>query len=178
MAGANALKDSHGRVIDYLRISVTDRCNMRCSYCIPEEGVKFIPSDEILRYEDILTLADIFIEMGIKKIRITGGEPLVRKDILFFIEKMGTKPIKELVLTTNGILLGEFAQGLKDAGVERVNVSLDSLNRNTYRRITRTDSLPRVIEGIRKAYDSGLKVKVNVVAMKGINDGEFLNFVK
>ncbi|UCB44630.1 MAG: GTP 3',8-cyclase MoaA, partial [Spirochaetota bacterium] len=176
-AGANALKDSHGRVIDYLRISVTDRCNMRCSYCIPEEGVKFIPSDEILRYEEILTLADIFIGKGIKKIRITGGEPLLRNDILFLIERLGTKPIDEIVLTTNGILLGEYAERLKDSGVERVNVSLDSLNKNTYQRITKTDSLPRVIDGIHKANKSGLKVKVNVVAMRGINDSELLDFV-
>jgi cyclic pyranopterin phosphate synthase len=176
--GNRGLIDSYGRVIDYLRISVTDRCNLRCTYCMPEEGVRFIPCEQILRYEEIITLVDIFIDMGIKKIRITGGEPLVRKDILYLLEKLGTKPIRELVLTTNGILLGEYADGLKDAGVKRVNVSLDSLDRKTYLRITRKDSLSTVVEGIHRAFDSALKIKINVVAMRGINDGEFLDFIK
>ncbi len=176
--GDNVLKDSYGRVIDYLRISVTDRCNLRCFYCMPAQGVSFIPCEHILRYEEILELADIFIEMGIKKIRITGGEPLIRQDIIFLIEKLGKKRLSELVLTTNGIKLGNYVLDLMNAGIKRINVSLDSLNRGTYKRITRTGKLSQVICGIKEASRLGLKVKVNVVAMRGINHEEFLDFIK
>jgi len=116
------LKDSYGRTIDYLRISVTDRCNLRCTYCMPEGGVEFIPCEKILRYEEIIKLSDIFIAMGIRKIRITGGEPLLRKNILYLVKELGKKPLDELVLTTNGVLLSRYAKGLVESGVKRVNV--------------------------------------------------------
>ncbi len=173
------LKDNESRVIDYLRISVTDRCNFRCFYCMPQERVPFFPSNEILRYEEILYLADIFIEMGIRKIRITGGEPLYRRNILFLFEELGKrKRLPELTLTTNGTRLSEYARDLKKAGVRRVNVSLDSLNRETYKRISGIDDFERVIQGIEASKDLGLKLKFNVVAMKGINSEEFPDFVK
>lgn len=173
------LKDNEGRVIDYLRISVTDRCNFRCFYCMPQERVHFFPSNDILRYEEILYLADIFIEMGIRKIRITGGEPLSRRNILFLFEELGKRErLSELTLTTNGTRLSEYAQDLKQAGVRRVNVSLDSLNRETYKRISGIDDFERVIQGIEASKDLGLKLKFNVVAMKGINSDEFSDFVK
>lgn len=173
------LKDNEGRIIDYLRISVTDRCNFRCFYCMPQDRVPFFPSNDILRYEEIIYIADIFIEMGIRKIRITGGEPLIRRNILFLFEELGKlKNLSELTLTTNGTGLLEYAGGLKQAGVRRVNVSLDSLNRETYKRITGVDDFERVIQGIDVSKDLGLKLKLNVVAMKGINSDEFPDFVK
>jgi cyclic pyranopterin phosphate synthase len=175
---SRALKDNYNRAIDYLRISVTDRCNLRCIYCMPEEGVKFIPCSKILRYEEIVRLSDIFIEMGIRKIRITGGEPLLRENILFLIRELGKKPVDELVLTTNGILLSRFAERLLQSGVKRVNVSLDSLNRETFRAVTRHDGLGEVLRGVEEARQAGLLLKINVVAMRGINDEEFLDFVQ
>ena len=121
------MKDGCGRTIDYLRLSVTDRCNLRCTYCMPEEGVGYIPCEKVLRYEEIVRLSDIFIDMGIRKIRITGGEPLLRKNILFLLGELGKRRLGELVLTTNGVLLSGFARGLVESGIRRVNVSLDSL---------------------------------------------------
>jgi cyclic pyranopterin phosphate synthase len=172
------LSDGCGRVIDYLRVSVTDRCNSRCLYCMPKEGVPFLPPSRILRYEEILLLADVFLGLGIKKIRITGGEPLIRKNVLFLLEELGKKRgLRELVLTTNGLTLGEHALALKRAGVKRVNVSLDTLRRETFRSITGQDGLEQVLAGIREARNAGLDVKINVVVMRGINDGEFRDFV-
>jgi GTP 3',8-cyclase len=173
-----ALRDGCGRVIDYLRVSVTDRCNSRCFYCMPKEGVPFIPASAILRYEEILLLADVFIGLGVRKIRITGGEPLVRKNILFLLSELAKREgLGELVLTTNGMELGEHARALKGAGVARVNVSLDTLNRETFKTVTGRDGLERVLAGIDAARGAGLPVKLNVVAMRGVNDGEFPDFV-
>lgn len=178
MEGHRTLKDGYGRTIDYLRLSVTDRCNLRCTYCMPEGGVEYIPCEKILRYEEILQLADLFIDMGIRKIRITGGEPLLRKNVLFLLKELGRKRIGELVLTTNGVLLSRFARGLVDSGIERINVSLDSLKEETFREVTGSDGFGDVMEGIEEAGRAGLRLKINVVAMKGINDGEFLDFVR
>jgi cyclic pyranopterin phosphate synthase len=172
------LRDGYGRVIDYLRVSVTDRCNSRCFYCMPREGVPFIPASRILRYEEILLIADVFLRLGIRKIRITGGEPLVRKNVLFLLAELRKKrDLRELVLTTNGMALGEHARALKRAGVARVNVSLDTLNRDTFRSVTGQDGLVRVLDGIDAARDARLPVKLNVVAMRGVNDREFPDFV-
>lgn len=172
------LKDGYSRTIDYLRISVTDRCNLRCTYCMPEGGVEFIPCEKILRYEEIIKLSDIFIAMGIRKIRITGGEPLLRRNILYLVGELGKKPLDELVLTTNGVLLSRYAKGLVESGVKRVNVSLDSLKADTFRAVTRSDRLNEVMSGIEEARKAGLRLKINVVAMSGINDGEFVDFVR
>jgi len=173
------MTDGQGRLIDYLRVSVTDRCNLRCRYCMPGEGVSFIAHDHILRYEEIVRIAGIFARLGIRKVRITGGEPLVRKGLPFLFEKLGRiSGIDELTLTTNGTLLAPVTGRLGDAGVKRVNISLDSLENACYRLITGFDRLRDVHEGIDKAIEAGMAVKLNVVAMRGINDGEFVSFVR
>jgi cyclic pyranopterin phosphate synthase len=175
---SRTLKDGFGRTIDYLRLSVTDRCNLRCTYCMPDEGVGYIPCEKILRYEEMVRLSDIFIDMGIRKIRITGGEPLLRKNILFLLGELGKRQLGELVLTTNGVLLSRFARGLVESGIQRVNVSLDSLREKAFRAITGSDGYGEVMEGIEKADRAGLRLKINVVAMRGINDDEFFDFVR
>ncbi|GAQ94288.1 cyclic pyranopterin phosphate synthase [Thermodesulfovibrio aggregans] len=173
------MKDSFNRKIDYLRISVTDRCNLRCIYCMPEEGIKnLLPHDEILSYEEILQIIKVATTIGISKIRITGGEPLLRKNIESFIERVSrVDGIKDIGITTNGVLLKKYAKVLHEAGLKRVNVSLDSLDQNKFRNITRLGSLKEVLEGIEEAQRVGLNpVKINVVVMRGINDDEIEKF--
>jgi len=172
------LVDSYSRKIDYLRISVTDRCNLRCTYCMPAEGIELARPGEILRYEELTRLARICVANGISRIRVTGGEPLVRKGIVDFIRELSSiEGLKDLSLTTNGVLLKEFARPLKDAGLGRVNVSLDSLRRDRFREITRGDDLGRVLEGLEEARSVGLvPVKVNMVVIKGFNDDEVADF--
>ena len=172
------LIDSYNRPIDYLRISVTDRCNLRCVYCMPSEGIALMNADNILRYEELMRIAAIAVKHGITKIRITGGEPLVRKGIVEFIEELAKlKGIIDLSLTTNGVLLKEFALSLKRAGLTRVNVSLDSLNKERFHKITRGDFLENVMDGLEEAERAGLSpVKINCVVIKGFNDDEILDF--
>lgn len=173
------MKDNYNRNIDYLRISVIDRCNLRCIYCMPEEGISnLLPHSEILSYEEILKIVQIGVDVGIKKLRITGGEPLLRKGVVNFIENLAKiDEIRDIGLTTNGVLLKKFAKDLYNAGLKRVNVSLDSLSEDKFRYITRIGNLKEVIEGIEAAYSVGLKpVKINVVVMRSINDDEILNF--
>jgi cyclic pyranopterin phosphate synthase len=148
-------------------------------YCMPEEGVGFIPPAQILSYEEILRLTDLFLELGVEKIRLTGGEPLIRKNIGFLLSGMGRKKgIRELALTTNGTMLADFCRDVMAAGVRRVNVSLDTLHPGMFRRITGRDLYARVEMGIRAAAEAGLRIKVNVVVMKGVNDGEVGDFVR
>lgn len=174
-----SLHDGYGRLIDYLRMSVTDRCNLRCFYCMPECGVPFLPPEKILSYEELLRLADIFLNLGVKKIRITGGEPLVRKNILYLFDELGSRSsLEELTLTTNGTMLTENIHDLYGAGVRRINVSLDSLDRKRYVRVTGEDFFTRVLGGIELARALEMHVKLNVVAMKGVNDHEFAEFVQ
>ncbi len=174
-----ALIDSFGRKINYLRLSVTDRCNLRCVYCMPAEGIRKLKHEEILKYEELLLLAETAVGIGIEKIRITGGEPLVRKAILGFLESLSGIPgLRQLVLTTNGMLLPEMAEGLRKAGVQRLNVSLDSLKPKTFTRITRCGDLEKVLTGIRIAEDLGFPIKLNMVVMRGINDEEVLDFAR
>ena len=169
--------DTFGRTINYLRLSVTDRCNLRCSYCMPESGVTKLDHREILSYEQMLVLTRHAVAMGIKKIRITGGEPLVRKGIVAFLANLAKTPgLEELVLTTNGILLEQMAGDLVRAGVQRVNISLDSLRSETFIRIARRGDLRRVREGIAAAENAGLPVKINMVVMRGVNDAELVDF--
>lgn len=173
------MKDKFDRNINYLRISVTDRCNLRCIYCMPEEGIsKLLPHSEILSYEEILKIVEIGVDLGITNIRITGGEPLLRKGIVSFIERLAkTEGIKDIGMTTNGILLKKFAKALYTAGLKRVNISLDSLDKDKFRTITRVGSIDEVLEGIEEADKIGLKpIKVNVVVMRGINDDEIERF--
>jgi GTP 3',8-cyclase len=173
-----ALIDSHGRTINYLRLSVTDRCNLRCSYCMPAGGVKKRGHDDILSYEELYLAARAAVAVGVEKIRITGGEPLVRKGITGFLARLAEIPgLKRLVLTTNGILLKEMAADLRDAGVESLNISLDSLVPDTFSRITRGGELRRVLEGIEAAECAGFSfIKINCVVMRGVNDAEVADF--
>jgi cyclic pyranopterin phosphate synthase len=172
--------DNDRRIINYLRVSITDRCNLRCIYCMPEEGVDFIPHSEILTYEEILPVVDLCTRHGIRKVRLTGGEPLVRKDIISFIDMLyQIDGLEEIALTTNGVLLKEFARPLKESGICRVNVSLDTLRPERFRRITRRDYFYRVWEGIEEAESAGLEpIKINVVVMRGVNDDEILDFAR
>jgi len=160
--------------VDYLRISVTDRCNLRCIYCNPLGNCGCIEPREILRFEEIERIARLFAECGINKFRLTGGEPLVRKDIVRLVDKLATIPnIDDLALTTNGVLLEPLAAQLKAAGLQRINISVDSAERGSYKQITGFDLLPKVIKGIYKAIEAGLKpVKINSVIIKGLNDSE------
>jgi cyclic pyranopterin phosphate synthase len=174
------LTDSLGRQINYLRLSVTDRCNMRCFYCMPKEGVADKGHDAILSYEELLLIAEAAVEIGIEKIRITGGEPLVRAGIIGFLGKLSTIPgLKHLALTTNGLLLTEMASDLYKAGVQRLNVSLDSLNPLTFCTITRGGDLGSVLAGLKAAERAGFPPpKINVVIMRGINDAEVIDFAE
>jgi cyclic pyranopterin phosphate synthase len=174
------LMDSCHRAIDYLRISVTDRCNLNCIYCTPASGVRWLPKDDLLTFEEIATIANVAAELGITKVRLTGGEPLVRTDLKDLIAKLTTMPtIKDISLTTNGILLKKYARKLKQAGLKRVNISLDTLDRTKFERITRHDRLQEVLSGIEAAKKAGLNpVKINVVAMRGVNDNEILDFAR
>ena len=172
--------DSFGRSINYLRISVTDRCNLRCIYCMPPQGVPQISHSEILSYEEIRTIAQAAAELGINEVRLTGGEPLVRADLPELVRMLShIDEIRELVLTTNGTLLKNYARGLKQAGLSRVNVSLDTLKADRFRYITRQGKLEDVLEGIEAAKEAGLHpVKINTVVMRGMNDDEILDFVR
>ena len=162
--------DKLNRKIDYLRISVIDRCNLRCVYCMPEEGIESIPHDEILTYDEILRICEIVSELGIRKIKITGGEPLVRKDIENLIRDIkNIDKIEQVTLTTNGILLHEMLDDLYDAGIDAINISLDTLNKDNFKKITRRDGLEKVLMSIDKAYDLGIRVKINCLAIRDFN---------
>ena len=172
--------NSFGRCINYLRISVTDRCNLRCLYCMPPEGVQQIPHGEILSYEEIRTVVRAAVELGINRIRLTGGEPLVRAELPKLICMLSQiEGIQELALTTNGTFLKKYALELKQAGLSRVNVSLDTLKPDKFRYVTRLGKLKDVLEGIEAAKRTGFDpVKINTVIMRGINDDEILDFAK
>ncbi len=172
--------DSCHRPIKYLRISVTDKCNFRCIYCIPPEGVSLLPRENILSYEEIIAVASAAAELGITKVRLTGGEPLVRANIEELVSKLAKIPgIDDISLTTNGMLLSQHAESLKKAGLKRVNVSMDSLNPSKFEKITHTGKLEQVLDGIEAAKDAGLvPVKINVVVMRGVNDDEIVDFAK
>ena len=172
------LADSFQRPINYLRISVTDRCNLRCIYCMPPEGIPLMAHDDILRYEEIYLVARAAAELGITKIRLTGGEPLVRAGVTDFVAMLAQiKGIDDISMTTNGVLLERYAADLKKAGLRRVNVSLDSLRSGNFRKITRFGKLNNALRGIEAARKVGLNpVKINMVVMRGTNDDEILHF--
>jgi cyclic pyranopterin phosphate synthase len=172
------LIDSYGRRINYLRLSVTDRCNLRCRYCMPAGGVKKLQHGDLLSYEELYRVAWASVACGIEKIRVTGGEPLVRKGLVGFLGQLAAIPgLKELVLTTNGMLLEELALPLRRAGVARLNISLDSLESENFALITRGGDLNRVLAGIAAAERAGFPpVKINMVVMRGVNDQELLRF--
>lgn len=170
--------DQFNREINYLRVSITDRCNLHCLYCRPKEGISLIGHDDILRYEEIIRVVSVAVKMGLVKVRITGGEPLVRRGFVDFIgELKEISGLNDISLTTNGILLEEYAEKIFDAGVHRINVSLDSLNKDKYSYITNGGSLDAVLRGIARAEEVGFSpIKINVVAIKGFNDDEVLDF--
>jgi len=173
------LIDSFQRKISYLRVSVTDRCDFRCTYCMSED-MEFLPKKDVLSLEELDRLCNTFIDLGVKKLRITGGEPLVRKNIMQLFKNLGKKlgkGLEELTLTTNGSQLDRYAEDLLSAGVRRINISLDSLNKKKFKNITRNGDFDKVMKGIMLAKKSGLKIKINTVALKGINDDEILNLV-
>lgn len=172
------LYDSTGRHIHYLRVAVTDRCNFRCQYCMPSDGVKWMEHDDILRYEELLRIISAFVALGVDKVRITGGEPLVRKGLIPFLRKVTAIPgIKAVVLTTNGSMLEEYAPLLKQVGVKRINVSLDTLQPERFKQITGQNALNQVLAGIKKAQEVGLTpIKINMVVMKDFNTDELADF--
>ncbi len=171
------IEDSFGRVHDYLRISLTDNCNFRCFYCMPEEEYDFTPASRLMQKDEIVALAKIFVAQGVKKIRLTGGEPLVRKDAAAIILALGKLPV-ELVITTNGTRIAEMLPVLKEAGIKTVNISLDTLQPDKFMLITRRDVFHQVRSNIELLLQEKFTVKVNVVVMKGLNDGEIRDFIE
>lgn len=175
-AQAPRLVDSLGRTIDYVRLSVTDRCDFRCRYCMPEQ-MRFLPRDALLRLDELETIASRLVARGIRRIRLTGGEPLVRGDLLSLADMLGTllgKGLDELTLTTNGARLDTAARPLAAAGIRRVNVSLDTLDPDRFRTITRRDAFAAVMAGLAAADAAGLRVKINMVALAGLNEDEIV----
>jgi len=177
MSNVNApapLVDSFGRAHSDLRVSVTDRCNIRCVYCMPEEGVQFKPHSAILTFEEIERFVRVIAGLGVGKLRVTGGEPLVRRGICRLVKMLSAVPgIAEVAMTTNGILLGEYAQELRAAGLTRLNISLDTLDRERFRQLSRRDELPRVLEGIAAAQRAGFtQIKLNAVAIRGQSEDD------
>ena len=174
------LKDSFARVIDYLRISITDKCNLRCIYCMPTDGIAPSQHTDILTYEEIIRIAEAAARLGVRKIRLTGGEPLVRKNLAFLVSSLkGIRGIEDLSLTTNGLLLEQHAERLAKAGLDRVNISIDSFRPERYREITRGGNLAAVMRGIQAAELAGLRpVKINMVPVRGMNEDEILDFAR
>lgn len=173
------LIDGFGRKVDYLRVSVTERCNFRCQYCMPEKPFSWVPRENILSYENMFKFVKVAIDEGIKKVRITGGEPLLREDLNLFIKMINDyKNDIDLAITTNGYLLPCVAKKLKDAGLKRINISLDTLDQKTAYKIAQKDVLEKVLEGIEEASKVGLKIKINCVPLKNINDKDILNVLE
>jgi cyclic pyranopterin phosphate synthase len=175
-----SVADQHGRPLRNLRISVTDRCNLRCAYCMPEEHYTWLPRSDILEFEEIASLVDAFIDAGVDRVRLTGGEPLLRHDLTTLVRLLAAKPaLRDLALTSNGILLTEHAAALRAAGLQRLTVSLDTLRADRFRALTRREALPQVIEGIRAAHAAGFRsLKIDTVAMRGVNDDELAELIE
>lgn len=169
--------DKFGRVHDYLRISLTERCNLRCFYCMPEEGVPLREKSKFMSGSELLAIAKVFVSMGVKKIRLTGGEPLIKKDAAEIIRELGKLPI-ELAITTNAVIVDQFIDVFKEAGVKSVNVSLDSLDETKFKEITRRDYFTRVRNNIDLLVENDFDVKINVVVIRGVNDDEIVDFVE
>jgi molybdenum cofactor biosynthesis protein A len=173
----NPMQDNHGRAHNYLRISITEHCNLRCTYCMPAEGIALTPRAHLMTVDEIVTIAKTFVKLGVTKIRLTGGEPLVRKDAKIIIEQLGKLGV-ELTLTTNGILVHEFIDTFKEAGVTTLNVSIDSLKKEKFNQITRRNYFEKVIENLDLLELNGFQVKLNVVVIKGFNDNEIIDFIE
>ena len=181
LPSSTAMTDPFGRSISYLRVSVTDRCDFRCTYCMAED-MAFLPKRDLLTLEELDRLCSAFIEKGVKKLRLTGGEPLVRKNVMHLVRELSrhlaSGALEELTLTTNGSQLARFAAELADVGVRRINVSLDTLDADKFRHITRWGDLPKVMAGIDAAQAAGIKVKLNAVALKGFNEHELPDMMR
>ncbi len=173
----NILTDTFGRKHNYLRISLTERCNLRCTYCMPADGVQLSPKAHIMTYEEIYTIAKEFVKMGVTKIRLTGGEPLIRKDASLILEKLASLPV-QLTLTTNGVVVDRFINDFKKYGIKTLNISLDSLNEKKNEEITRRSYFKKVYQNMILLVKEGFKVKVNCVLIKGFNDNEIIDFIK
>jgi cyclic pyranopterin phosphate synthase len=173
------LVDGYDRIVDYLRVSVTERCNFRCNYCMPEKPFSWVPKENLLKFEELFLFVKVAIDEGVKKIRITGGEPTLREDLDSFIRMIyNYNPDIDLAMTSNGYLLEDRAKGLKDAGLKRINISLDSLNLVTAGKIANKNVLKKVLAGIEKSLEVGLKVKINMVPMRGVNAQEMLDILE
>ncbi|WP_074407115.1 MULTISPECIES: GTP 3',8-cyclase MoaA [Aquimarina] len=176
MTKSNILTDTFGRKHNYLRISLTERCNLRCTYCMPADGIQLSPKDHLMTYEEIYTIAKEFVSMGVTKIRLTGGEPLIRKDAALIMEKLSSLPV-QLTLTTNGVIVDKFIDHFKKCGIKTLNVSLDSLDTQKNKEITRRSYFEKVYQNIILLVKEGFVVKVNCVLMKGFNDDEVIDFI-
>jgi len=172
----NILTDTFGREHTYLRISLIERCNLRCTYCMPEEGVTLSPKSSIMSYEEIYTIAKTFVNNGVTKIRLTGGEPLIRKDIPIILEKLSSLPI-ELSITTNAVIVDKFIDVLKINGIQNINVSLDTLDKEKFKQITRRNDFEKVYSNILLLVQNGFNVKINTVLIKGFNDNEITHLI-
>lgn len=170
------LKDQYNRIHDYLRISITDNCNFRCTYCMPDEKISFLKQKFLMTPDEIFTISEIFTRLGVNKIRLTGGEPLIRKDFAEIIAKISLLPVK-IGITTNGLLLDKYLDDIKKAGISSVNISIDSLKKEKFKEIVQRDYFEKVWENILLCVEQNIHVKLNVVLMKGINDNEITNFV-
>ena len=177
MKNNNQMEDSHGRSHNYLRISITEHCNLRCTYCMPAEGIALTPKAHLMTADEIVTIAQTFVNLGVNKIRLTGGEPLVRKDAKDIIQRLGKLGV-ELTLTTNGILVHDFIDTFKEAGITTLNVSIDSLKKEKFNQITRRNYFEKLIENLDLLEVNGFKVKLNVVVIKGFNDNEIIDFIE
>ncbi|WP_248722665.1 GTP 3',8-cyclase MoaA [Seonamhaeicola sp. ML3] len=173
----NILQDKFGREHTYLRISLTERCNLRCSYCMPEEGVQLSPKSHIMTYEEVYEIAKTFVDNGVTKIRLTGGEPFVRKDIPVVLEKLASLPV-ELSITSNAVIIDRFIEVLKANGIKKINVSLDSLDKDKFTLITRRNQFEKVYNNILLLVKEGFTVKVNAVLMKDFNEDEIIDFIE
>ena len=173
----NPMQDNHGRAHNYLRISITEHCNLRCTYCMPAEGIALTPRAHLMTAEEIVTIAQTFVKLGVTKIRLTGGEPLVRKDAKIIIEQLGKLGV-ELTLTTNGILVHEFIDTFKEAGITTLNVSIDSLKKDKFNQITRRNYFEKLVENLDLLEANNFKVKLNVVVIKGFNENEIIDFIE
>ena len=173
------LLDTFDRPLRNLRLSVTDRCNLRCSYCMPELEYVWLPREDLLHFEEIERLVDVFIELGVDKVRLTGGEPLLRRDVTTLVAKLAGRPrIRDLAMTTNGVLLAQHARALRDAGLHRLTVSLDTLHADRFRDLTRSDEHHRVLEGIAAAAPLFPGLKIDTVAIRGVNDDELVDLIE
>lgn len=171
------MQDSHRRRHSYLRISITENCNLRCTYCMPAEGIVLTPKSQLMTADEIISIAQTFVNLGVNKIRLTGGEPLVRKDASTIIQRLGKLGV-ELTITTNGILVHDFIDTFKEAGITTLNVSIDSLQKEKFNQITRRNYFDKFWENLELLYANGFQVKLNVVVIKGFNDTEIVDFIE